>query len=240
MSDQQNIQKQIEPHNQKIGKKLNWLRASVLGANDGIVSIAALVVGVAGASNSSGFILIAGIAGVVAGAISMGVGEYVSVSAQRDTEKALIEKERQEHENGPERELEELAEIYINKGLSLQTARTVAEELTAHGALAAHLDAELNIDEDDLVSPWHAAYASTLAFLCGAMFPIVMIIIPPPSLRIPVTFLGVFIALTITGMLSAYAGGANKKKAVMRLVLGGMIAMAVTFSIGKLFGIWGI
>lgn len=236
----QNSQKRIEPHNQKIGKKLNWLRASVLGANDGIVSIAALVVGVAGAYNSSSFILIAGIAGVVAGAISMGVGEYVSVSAQRDTEKALIEKERQEHADGPEREFEELTDIYTDKGLSVQTARMVAEELTVHGALAAHLDAELKIDESDLVSPLHAAYASTLAFLCGAIFPIVMIIVPPVSLRIPVTFLGVLIALTITGMLSAYAGGANKKKATIRVVLGGMFAMAVTFGIGRLFGIAGI
>lgn len=240
MTSQQDSKRKIEPHNQKIGKKLNWLRASVLGANDGIVSIAALVVGVAGASNSSSFILIAGMAGVVAGAISMGVGEYVSVSAQCDTEKALIEKERQEHADGPERELEELADIYAKKGLSVQTARIVAEELTAHGALVAHLDAELNIDESDLVSPLHAAWASTLAFLCGAMFPIVMIIIPPAPLRIPVTFLGVLIALTITGMLSAYAGGANKKKAALRLVLGGMLAMAVTFGVGKLFGVTGI
>ncbi|MFA6257727.1 MAG: VIT family protein [Candidatus Paceibacterota bacterium] len=240
MLNQQNFQKRTEPHNQKIGKKLNWLRASVLGANDGIVSIAALVVGVAGASNSSGFILIAGIAGIVAGSISMGVGEYVSVSAQRDTEKALIEKERQELADSPELELEELVDIYTHKGLSVQTARIVAEELTAHGALAAHLDAELNIDESDLVSPLHAAYASTLAFLCGAIFPIVMIIIPPASLRIPVTFLGVLIALTITGMLSAYAGGADKKKAAIRLVFGGMLAMAVTFGIGKLFGVAGI
>lgn len=240
MINYQNSKKQIEPHNHKIGKKLNWLRASVLGANDGIVSIAALVVGVAGASNSATFILIAGIAGVVAGAISMGVGEYVSVSAQRDTEEALIEKERKEHALSPELELEELVNIYNHKGLSIKTARMVAEELTAHGALTAHLEAELKIDEGDLVSPWHAAYASTLAFLCGAMFPIVMIIIPPPSLRIPVTFLGVLIALTITGTLSAYVGGASKKKAAIRLVIGGMLAMIVTFGIGKLFGIAGI
>jgi len=240
MINYNDFQKQTEPHNQKIGKKLNWLRASVLGANDGIVSIGALVVGVAGASNSSTFILIAGVAGVVAGAISMGLGEYISVSAQRDTEEALIEKERKEHADSPELELEELVNIYNHKGLSFQTARIVAEELTAHDALTAHLEAELNIDESDLVSPWHAAYASALAFLCGAVFPIVMIIIPPPSLRIPVTFLGVLIALTITGTLSAYVGGASKKKAAMRVVLGGMLAMIVTFGIGKLFGIAGI
>jgi VIT1/CCC1 family predicted Fe2+/Mn2+ transporter len=236
-----NIQKKSEPHVQKIGKKLNWLRASVLGANDGIVSIAALVVGVAGATDSSSSILIAGIAGVVAGAISMGLGEYVSVSAQRDTEKALIEKERQEHVDSPELEVEELVNIYTYKGLSVETARKVVVELTeAHGALAAHLDVELNLDEGDLVSPWNAAFASTLAFLCGAVFPIVMVMIPPPSLRIPVTFLGVLIALIITGILSAYAGGASRKKAAVRLVFGGMLAMVVTFAIGKLFAISGI
>jgi len=232
-----NIQKE---HEQKIGQKLNALRASVLGANDGIVSIAALVVGVAGASESASFILISGIAGVLAGAISMGVGEYISVSAQRDTEEALIEKERMENIFQPDSELKELAEIYERKGLSAETARKVAEELTAHGALSAHLEAELGINETDLVSPWHAAYASALAFLCGAVIPMLMITLPPRTFRVPLTFFGVFIALIITGTLSASAGGANKTKAITRVVIGGMLAMGVTFGIGKIFGITGI
>lgn len=230
----------IEPHTAKSGKKLNWLRAAVLGANDGIVSTAAMVVGVAGASNSTSFILTAGVAGVVAGALSMGVGEYVSVSAQRDTEKALVEKERQELIDSPEFELEELTGIYQQKGLSEQTARAVAIELTEHNAFAAHLDAELGIDPNNYTNPWHAAYASAAAFLAGAVIPMLMIALPPPSIRVPITFLGVLIALSITGTLSAYAGGASKKRATLRVVCGGMLAMAVTFGIGKLFGLVGI
>lgn len=225
---------------QKQGQKLNWLRAAVLGANDGIVSIASLVVGVAGASNSSGFILTAGVAGLVAGALSMGLGEYISVSAQRDAEKAFIERERRELADNPELEIEELEAIYIHKGLSAHTARVVAEELSARDPLRAHLDAELKIDPDDLVNPWHAAYASSAAFFCGAIIPILMIILSPPALRIPITFLGVLIALIVTGMLSAHAGGASKKRATLRVVIGGMAAMAITFGIGKLFGISGI
>ncbi len=230
----------LEPHTDNSGQKLNWLRAAVLGANDGIVSTASIVVGVAGASNSSSFILTAGIAGLVAGALSMGVGEYVSVSTQRDTEKALIGKEKAELIETPELELEELVNIYAKKGLSLQTARLVAEELTAHDAFAAHLDAELGIDPNNLTNPWQAAGASSLAFLCGAIIPILMIVIPPASVRIPVTFLGVLVALTITGILSAHSGGANKTKATLRVVLGGMLAMVATFGIGKLFGVVGI
>lgn len=229
-----------EPHSKNSGQKLNWLRASVLGANDGIVSIASIVVGVAGASNSSTFILTAGFAGLVAGALSMGVGEYVSVSTQRDTEKALIEKERHELHESAEHELEELVAIYKEKGLSEQTARTVANELTEHDVLTAHLEAELGIDQHNLTNPLHAAYASALAFFCGAIIPIIMIIAAPHNLRILVTFGGVLVALTITGTLSAYAGGASKRKAIIRVVLGGLIAMAVTFGIGKIFGNFGI
>lgn len=229
-----------EPHNLSSVKKLNWLRAAVLGANDGIVSTASIVVGVAGASNSSSFILTAGVAGLVAGALSMGVGEYVSVSTQRDMEKALIEKERKELIEDPEDELKELADIYEKKGLSAHTARIVADELTAHDAFAAHLDAELGIDPNELTDPWHAAGASSLAFLSGAIIPLMMIALPPASIRIPITFFGVLLALILTGVLSAYAGGASKRKATLRVVLGGMFAMIVTFGIGKLFGVIGI
>jgi len=233
-------QNQIEPHSAKSGQKLNWLRAAVLGANDGIVSTASIVVGVAGASNSTGLILTAGVAGLVAGALSMGVGEYISVSTQRDTERALIEKERGELVNSPKLELEELEGIYKAKGLSPQTARTVAQELTAHDVVAAHLDAELGIDPKNLTNPWHAAYASTCAFFCGAIIPIIIVALSPTWVRIPATFFGVLIALIITGSLSAYAGGASKTKATVRVVIGGLLAMAVTFGIGKLFGRAGI
>ncbi len=222
------------------GTKLNWLRAAVLGANDGVVSVAAIVVGVAGASNSTSFILTAGVAGLLAGALSMAVGEYVSVSTQRDTEKALLEKERNELLNEPEAELHELATIYESKGLSKATALTVAKELTAHDAFAAHVEAELHIDPSDLTNPWHAAFASAAAFLSGAIIPLVAVALPPESLRIPVTFAAVLVALIITGMLSAYAGGSNKTTATLRVVTGGIIAMAVTFGVGKLFGVIGV
>lgn len=229
-----------EPHETKPGHKLNWLRASVLGANDGIVSTASIIVGVAGASESLHFILTAGVAGMVAGALSMAVGEYISVSTQLDTEKALIEKEKQELIDSPEEELSELAAIYASKGLSEQTAIKVAQELTEKDALAAHLDAELGIHPDHLTNPWHAAYASGVSFVSGAIIPIIMILISPVNLRIPLTFLGVGVALIITGGLSAYAGEANKTKAIIRVTMGGILAMIVTFGIGKLFGVTGI
>ncbi|MCX6754716.1 MAG: VIT family protein [Candidatus Nomurabacteria bacterium] len=220
--------------------KLNWLRAAVLGANDGIVSVSAVVVGVAGASNSKSFIITAGVAALVAGALSMAVGEYVSVSTQKDTEKALLKKERIELETVPEEELEELASIYESKGLSKATAQLVAEELTAHDAFAAHVDAELGIDPNDLTNPVHAAYASGLAFLSGAIIPIIAILVSPSSMYVPITFLSVIIALVITGTLSAHAGGAHKLTAVTRVVVGGVLAMAITFIVGKIFGVVGI
>jgi VIT1/CCC1 family predicted Fe2+/Mn2+ transporter len=242
MDNNLNVLTHEEPHkdNVKSGKKLNWLRASVLGANDGIVSVASILVGVAGASNSLNFILTAGVAGLVAGALSMGVGEYVSVSTQRDTEKALLEKERRELIESPEQELQELVTIYEGKGLSNQTAKLVADELTKKDAFAAHVDAELGINPENLTDPWHAAFASTLSFFCGAIIPVIMIILPPASMRIPVTFGGVLVALIITGGLSAHAGGASKTKAIIRVVGGGILAMIVTFGIGKLFGVVGI
>lgn len=220
--------------------KLNWLRAAVLGANDGIVSVSSVIVGVAGASSDTKFILTAGVAALVAGALSMAVGEYVSVSTQRDTEKALMAKEKYELENLPEQELEELVVIYEGKGLSRATAEVVAKELTDKDAYAAHLDAELGIDPNNLTDPIHAAYASGAAFFCGAIIPIIAVIIAPAGWKIVFTFVSVLIALIFTGTLSAHAGGANKTKATIRVVLGGIIAMVVTFGIGKLFGVAGI
>lgn len=216
--------------------KLNWLRAAVLGANDGIVSIAGLVLGVTGATESSAAIFTAGMAGIIAGAISMAAGEYVSVSSSRDTEKALLDKERYELKNFPEQELQELAAIYEKKGLSQQTAKTVAEELTALDPIAAHFDAELKIDPNDLTNPWHAAFASAASFVLGAAIPFTAILIPSDASRVPVTFIAVLGALVITGALSAKAGGANIPKAIVRVVSGGFLAMAVTYWIGKMFG----
>ncbi len=236
----ENPKKQSDISAQKSRQKLNWLRAAVLGANDGIVSTASIVVGVAGASSSLRFILTAGVAGLVAGALSMGVGEYVSVSTQLDTEQALIDKEREEIKNNPIHEMAELAEIYRGKGLSEPIARKVAEELMAHGPVTAHADAELGIDLHNLTNPWHATFASTAAFFSGAIIPIIMILIAPAPLRIPITFFGVLIALIITGTLSAHSGGSSKTKATIRVVVGGMLAMAITYGIGKLFGVMGI
>jgi VIT1/CCC1 family predicted Fe2+/Mn2+ transporter len=222
------------------GTRLNWLRAAVLGANDGIVSVSSVIFGVAGASNTKIFILTAGIAALVAGALSMAVGEYVSVSTQRDTEKALLENEKLELEKFPEKELEELVVIYENKGLSRATAEVVAKELTLRDAFAAHVDAELGIDPNELTNPFHAAYASGAAFFAGAIIPILAVIFSPTSLYIPLTFCAVVVALVITGMLSAHVGGANKLKATIRVVFGGIFAMIVTYGIGKLFGVSGI
>ncbi len=226
-----------EPHVYSHVSRLNWLRASVLGANDGIVSIAGLVVGVAGATTSSTIILTAGVAGIIAGAISMAVGEYVSVSSSRDTEKVLLKKEKIELEEHPEQELEELTSLYEKKGLTRKTALVVAKELTAHDAYAAHIDAELGIDPNNLTNPWHAAFASAASFLVGAIIPLVAIILPPETIRIPVAFISVLIALIITGILSARVSGANIVSATVRVVIGGALAMVVTYGVGRIFGI---
>jgi VIT1/CCC1 family predicted Fe2+/Mn2+ transporter len=229
-----------EPHGAGIAGRLNWLRAGVLGANDGIVSVAAIVVGVAGATSAVAPILTAGIAGLVGGAVSMALGEYVSVSSQRDSQRALIAKERRELAELPDEELDELTGLYQAKGLSAETARRVALELTAHDALSAHLEAELGINEADVASPWQAAGASALAFLIGAVLPLLAILLPPASARVPVTFLAVLVALAVTGALGARIGGSPWLRPTLRVVIGGAIALAATFLIGTLLGTSGI
>jgi VIT1/CCC1 family predicted Fe2+/Mn2+ transporter len=219
-----------------VSAKLNWLRAGVLGANDGIVSTAGIVVGVAAATIERGPIFTAGIAALAAGALSMAVGEYVSVSTQRDSEKAMLKLERHELETEPVAELDELAALYEAKGLTPATARTVAEELTDHDAFAAHVDAELRLDPEELTSPWQAALSSAVSFTIGAILPLLAILLPPPSIRVPVTFIAVLIALAITGWLSARLGGANPRRAIYRVVIGGALAMGITFGIGDLVG----
>lgn len=217
-----------EPHIGSVASKLNWLRAGVLGANDGIVSTAGIVVGVAAATASREPILTAGIAGLAAGAVSMALGEYVSVSTQRDTERALLNKERRELREDPAAELDELAALYEGKGLSPATARAVAEELSDHDAFAAHAEIELGIDPTELTNPWQAAMSSALAFTIGALLPLIAILVPPTTARVPVTVVAVLLALMLTGAVSAGLGGAPKGRAVLRNVIGGGLALAIT------------
>jgi VIT1/CCC1 family predicted Fe2+/Mn2+ transporter len=229
-----------EPHLGSVSGRLNWLRAGVLGANDGIVSVAALVVGVAGAGASTPAIITAGAAGIVGGAISMALGEYVSVSSQSDSQRALIEKERKELRDDPDGELEELVGLYGAQGLTSATARAVAEELTAHDALRAHLSIELNISEDDVVSAWHAAWVSAIAFTVGALLPFAAILFTPASVRIPVTFTAVVVALVALGIVGARLGGSPVLRSTVRIAVGGAAALAATFAIGSLLGAAGI
>ncbi|GAC1610105.1 MAG: VIT family protein [Mycobacteriales bacterium] len=216
--------------------RLNWLRAGVLGANDGVVSVAGIVVGVAGATSAPGPIFTAGLAGLAAGAVSMALGEYVSVSSQRDSEKAVVAQEQRELKTAPEQELEELAAIYRAKGLSPQTAQMVAVELTAHDPLGAHLEAEFGIDPADLANPTQAALASAISFTLGALLPLLAILLPPQPLRVPVTILAVLLALAIAGAASARIGGSRARPAVLRVVIGGAAGLALTYGIGHLFG----
>lgn len=225
-----------EPHQEDLRARLNWLRAGVLGANDGIVSIAGLVVGVAGATVSRESILTVGAAGLVAGAVSMALGEYVSVSSQRDSERALLAKERRELEESPEAELAELVGIYRKKGLSAETAQRVADELTARDPFAAHVDAELGIDPYALTNAWHAAAASVVAFTVGGLLPLLAILLPAQSVRVPITFASVLVALAITGTVSARIGGAKVRRAILRNVIGGGLGMLVTYGVGTLIG----
>ncbi len=216
--------------------RLNWLRAGVLGANDGIISTAGLVVGVAGATAERDTLLIAGVAGLLAGAISMAVGEYVSVSSQRDSERAMLKLESQELKNMPQEELEELTRVYEGKGLPRHLAEQVARTLTEKDPLRAHAEAQMGIDVDELVNPMHAAWASFVAFTIGAILPLVAIILPPVGLRVPITLLTVLTTLAVTGIVSARLGRAPVGRAVARNVLGGLLAMTVTYAIGTLIG----
>jgi VIT1/CCC1 family predicted Fe2+/Mn2+ transporter len=222
-----------EPHEGGLNNRLNWLRAGVLGANDGIVSTAGIVMGVAGATSDRGTILVAGVAGLAAGALSMAAGEYVSVSTQKDSELALLEKERGELRDEPDEELQELAGLYVEKGLSEELALQVAKQLTEHDALGAHAEAELGIDPDDITSPWNAALASMLAFTLGALLPLLTITLFGPTLRIWVTVVSVTVALALTGWGSAKFGYGPSRRAVVRNVLGGLFAMAITYAIGS-------
>jgi vacuolar iron transporter family protein len=232
----ENPQHWHEEIGEDVGNRLNWLRAGVLGANDGIVSVAGIVMGVAGATSERSPVFVAGLAGLVAGALSMAAGEYVSVNAQRDSEQAMLAMEAEELKKMPETELRELARMYERKGLSRETARRVAGELTAHDALAAHAEIEFGIDPHNLTNAWHAAFASMVAFTVGALLPLLAITLSPHAARVWVTVATVVAALAVAGTVQARLGFSPWRRAVLRNVGGGLVAMGITYLVGSLVG----
>lgn len=224
----------IEP--ETISGKLNWLRAGVLGANDGIVSTAGIVVGVSGASMTGSSLLAAGVAGVVAGALSMAAGEYVSVSTQRDTEKAALDEQRRLIDNEPKKAEKRLAGLVAGQGISKPVSARIARELSVKNPYKAHSHYELGMDEEDLVNPWHAALASMVSFVLGALIPLLAILLSPTHLAVRITVVAVTVALAITGTVSAKLGGAPVLPAIIRVVLWGNAAMLVTYFVGVLIG----
>lgn len=216
--------------------KLNWLRAGVLGSNDGIVSTAALIFGVSGATATHQTVLLAGIAAVAAGAMSMGVGEYVSVSSQRDLERAELAHENAELVADPARELEELTVLLEFRGINRELAAEVATQMTAKDALAAHARVELGIDPTGLTNPWSAAFASMLSFTTGGMVPLIAMLLAPPAIGMWLAGTAVIVALALTGTFSAILGRAPIAPAILRTVAGGLLAMAATYGVGHLIG----
>jgi VIT1/CCC1 family predicted Fe2+/Mn2+ transporter len=226
-----------EQHDRLITRRLNVLRASVLGANDGLVSIAALVVGVAAATTASSQIRIAGFAGLAAGALSMAAGEYVSVSSQRDAEDAQLARERVWHVERPEWEFEQLVRLNMETGMTKKVARTAAKEQTAHDPLGAHAKLHLGINDPDfLTSPVKAGVASLLAFSMGGTIPILTILLTPASVRIPITFAVAVVCVAGTGWAASKMAHSSKWRSIIRNVIGGSVALAVTYGIGALVG----
>ena len=218
-------------------KRIGWLRAAVLGANDGIISIASLIVGVAAAATTPNAVLIAGVAGLVAGAMSMATGEYVSVSSQSDTERADLALEREELAgNNPAYELDELAEIYVKRGVDQVLARQVAQQLMAKDALGAHARDELGISEITTARPLQAALTSAASFSVGAAMPLLMVVVSPKGTLVPIVFAASLGFLALLGAIGAKAGGATIWRATVRVTFWGALAMVLTASIGKLFG----
>jgi hypothetical protein len=227
----------VEFQRNSMAAKLNWLRAGVLGANDGIMSTSGLVLGVAASPGvTSGTILVAGVAAVVAGSISMAGGEYTSVSAQKDSEKAALQVERDELRTNPEGELRELAWFYEQKGMSPKLAIQVAEELTSKNALKAHAEAELGIDSDHHVSPMQAALSSFVAFAVGGMLPLLAVVGPWTEFRIQATVGSVVVALILTGFVGAKIGGAKSGRGILRNLIVSSMTMGITYFIGHLVG----
>lgn len=235
-SDQ--VQAEAKTSKQGLAQRLNWLRAGVLGANDGILSISGLVIGVAVANPANNLLIaLAGISGIVSAAVSMGAGEYVSVSTQRDSEKEIVERERARLSQNFAAEQERLAELWVEKGLSPQTAREVASDLMAADPVDAVVSTEYGIDHQDLVNPWMAAASSFVSFVVGAIIPLAVMLLCPPSVRVMATIAAVAVALALTGIVSAKLGEASKGKAMLRLVIGGLLAMGFSYLVGEAFGV---
>lgn len=223
---------------QETSSRLNWLRAAVLGANDGIVSTAGVVVGVAAAApENTAAIATAGIAALVAGALSMAAGEYVSVSTQRDTEKAVVEKERRLIAEDPEGQFDDLVENYVEQGLSKETATAVAREFSAQDPVAAHVRAHYGLDAEEFTSPWAAAFSSAISFTIGALVPLLSILLITGMWKIQATFILVMVALAAVGWLSAWLGEAPRLRAVVRVMCGGAFAMIITGAVGHFLGV---
>jgi len=228
--------KHIETHRTH---RIGWLRAAVLGANDGIVSTASLVLGVAAAGASSGEVLIAGVAGLVAGAMSMAAGEYVSVSSQADTERADLEREREELASNPEHEHAEMTAIYVARGLDADLASRVATQLMEHDALSAHARDELGIVDALSARPIQAAWTSAASFAVGAALPLLAAVVAPPSIVMYAVGGSALVFLAFLGSLGARAGGASMTTAAIRVTFWGALAMAATAAVGALFGVTG-
>jgi VIT1/CCC1 family predicted Fe2+/Mn2+ transporter len=218
----------------------NWLRAAILGANDGILSTASIIIGVAAASQTRDPVVLAGVAGLVAGALSMAAGEYVSVSSQSDIETADLERETRELEDMPEEELLELAKIYVRRGLDKELAHQVAEQLTEHDALGAHARDELGINEITQAKPLEAAFASGAAFVFGGALPVLVAVFADVQQMVYLQYIFAIIFLTILGTVAARAGGSSIKRAIIRVTFWGTIAMGITAYIGSLFGMNGV
>jgi VIT1/CCC1 family predicted Fe2+/Mn2+ transporter len=217
--------------------RAGWLRAAVLGSDDAIVSTASLMIGVAASSASQATILVAGVAGLVAGSMSMAVGEYVSVSSQRDAEEADIEREKQELAREPQAELNELATIYVKRGLEKELAMKVAEQLSARDRLGTHMRDELGIDHASLARPMQAAWISAASFASFALVPIVALLVAPAAARIPAIAALSLVSLAALGALGGHLGGAPLSRAALRVTIGGALAMAVTAAIGRILGV---
>ena len=219
-----------------LGSRAAWLRAAVLGANDGLISTASLIVGVAAADNTRSAILVAGIAGLTAGALSMAAGEYVSVSSQLDTERADIARERRELATAPDAELAELTDIYERRGLSRALARQVAGQLSEHDPLAVHARDELGIDMTALARPVQASAVSALSFISGALLPVLIVALVPASVRMTVTIFATLSGLVLLGGVGAQLGGAPRGRAAVRVLVGGSLALLIALGIGRLTG----
>jgi len=226
----------VAPESARILSTLNWLRAGVLGANDGIVSTAAIIFGVAGASATHETIMLAGIAAVAAGAMSMAVGEYVSVSTQRDLEEAELQREKVELARDPEGQLAILTRLFEQRGVTATVAAEVAREMSEKDALSVHARAELGIDPQNVTNPWAAALASMLSFIVGGAIPIGALLLSPGAIEIWIAGVAVLIAMALTGFISARLGRTPVGRSVLRNVVGGLLALAITYGVGKVAG----